>query len=134
MVFYLVGPIPGVVNGMSWKEPYIALLVALLWGVYGVIYFTMQQENRQVHCHHDRPHRRGRRLIAYCGLMWTRTTAAQGNAERRTLIAEEPGICPFRQSEFGIRHPPWAAVFAFPILVFHFPTRGFPANFPGSGV
>ena len=44
MVFYLVGPIPGVVNGMSWKEPYIALLVALLWGVYGVIYFTTRSK------------------------------------------------------------------------------------------
>jgi hypothetical protein len=24
---------------MSWKEPYIALGVAALWGVYGVVYF-----------------------------------------------------------------------------------------------
>jgi amino acid transporter len=39
MVFYLVGPIPGVVNGMSWKEPYIALGVAAVWGIYGAIYF-----------------------------------------------------------------------------------------------
>ena len=37
MVFYLVGPF--FVNGMSWKEPYVALIVAALWGVYGAIYF-----------------------------------------------------------------------------------------------
>jgi hypothetical protein len=24
---------------MSWKEPYIALGVAVLWGIYGLIYF-----------------------------------------------------------------------------------------------
>jgi hypothetical protein len=24
---------------MSWKEPYIALGVAALWGIYGLIYF-----------------------------------------------------------------------------------------------
>jgi amino acid transporter len=37
MVFYLVGPF--FVNGMSWKEPYVALAVAAVWGVYGAIYF-----------------------------------------------------------------------------------------------
>jgi amino acid transporter len=37
MVFYLVGPFT--VNGMSWKEPYIALGVAGLWGLYGLFYF-----------------------------------------------------------------------------------------------
>jgi basic amino acid/polyamine antiporter, APA family len=42
MIFYLVGPIPGwkySVAGMSWKEPYIALGVAALWGIYGAFYF-----------------------------------------------------------------------------------------------
>ena len=42
MVFYLVGPIPGwkySVAGMSWKEPYVALAVAALWGIYGAFYF-----------------------------------------------------------------------------------------------
>jgi amino acid transporter len=38
MIFYLVGPF--FVNGMSWKEPYVALGVAFIWGVYGVIYFV----------------------------------------------------------------------------------------------
>jgi amino acid transporter len=38
LVFYLVGPF--FVNGMSWKEPYVALGVAALWGIYGAIYFV----------------------------------------------------------------------------------------------
>ncbi len=37
MLFYLVGPF--LVSGMSWKEPYIALGVAAMWGVYGLVYF-----------------------------------------------------------------------------------------------
>ncbi|MDP9173242.1 MAG: APC family permease [Planctomycetota bacterium] len=37
MIFYLVGPFS--VAGMSVKEPYIALGVAALWGLYGLIYF-----------------------------------------------------------------------------------------------
>ena len=37
MLFYLIGPF--FVTGMSKKEPYIALGVAALWGIYGVIYF-----------------------------------------------------------------------------------------------
>jgi amino acid transporter len=37
MLFYLIGPF--MVSGMSWKEPYIALGVCALWGVYGAIYF-----------------------------------------------------------------------------------------------
>ncbi|HWX19336.1 MAG TPA: APC family permease [Candidatus Binatia bacterium] len=37
MLFYLVGPF--FVPGMSKKEPYIALLVAAAWGIYGLIYF-----------------------------------------------------------------------------------------------
>jgi amino acid transporter len=38
MLFYLVGPFS--VSGMSWKEPYIALGVAAVWGIYGLIYFN----------------------------------------------------------------------------------------------
>ncbi|MBU6401390.1 MAG: APC family permease [Verrucomicrobia bacterium] len=37
MLFYLIGPF--MVSGMSWKEPYIALLVAAVWGIYGLVYF-----------------------------------------------------------------------------------------------
>lgn len=37
MLFYLVGPFS--VSGMSWHEPYIALGVAFLWGLYGLWYF-----------------------------------------------------------------------------------------------
>ncbi|HMB95916.1 MAG TPA: hypothetical protein VKK61_07755, partial [Tepidisphaeraceae bacterium] len=39
MIFYLVGPF--FVNGMSWKEPYVALGVAFLWGLYGLFYFII---------------------------------------------------------------------------------------------
>jgi basic amino acid/polyamine antiporter, APA family len=37
MLFYLIGPF--MITGMSIKEPYLALGVALVWGVYGVWYF-----------------------------------------------------------------------------------------------
>lgn len=37
MLFYLIGPFT--VAGMSWKEPYIALGVCAVWGIYGAIYF-----------------------------------------------------------------------------------------------
>ncbi len=38
MLFYLVGPF--YVPGMSSKEPYIALGIVVLWGIYGFVYFT----------------------------------------------------------------------------------------------
>lgn len=38
MLFYLIGPF--MVSGMSWKEPYIALGVAAVWGIYGLVYFV----------------------------------------------------------------------------------------------
>jgi amino acid transporter len=38
MVFYLVGPF--FVPGMSVKEPYIALGVAAVWGIYGLFHFS----------------------------------------------------------------------------------------------
>ncbi len=37
MLFYLVGPFS--VDGMSWKESYIALGIAAVWGIYGLFYF-----------------------------------------------------------------------------------------------
>jgi len=37
MIFYIVGPFS--VAGMSWHEPFIALGVAAVWGIFGMIYF-----------------------------------------------------------------------------------------------
>jgi amino acid transporter len=42
MIFYLVGPFS--VAGMSWKESYIALAVAAIWGGYGVVYFLARSK------------------------------------------------------------------------------------------
>jgi amino acid transporter len=44
MLFYLIGPF--MVSGMSWKEPYIALGVCALWGIYGAIYFLKSSKAR----------------------------------------------------------------------------------------
>jgi basic amino acid/polyamine antiporter, APA family len=38
MLFYLIGPFS--VAGMSFKEPYIALAIAGVWGLYGAFYFV----------------------------------------------------------------------------------------------
>jgi APA family basic amino acid/polyamine antiporter len=38
MLFYLIGPFS--VAGMSWHEPYIALGIVALWGLYGLFYFV----------------------------------------------------------------------------------------------
>jgi APA family basic amino acid/polyamine antiporter len=38
MLFYLVGPF--MVSGMSPKEPFIALGICALWGIYGAVYFS----------------------------------------------------------------------------------------------
>jgi amino acid transporter len=42
MVFYLIGPF--FVSGMSPQEPYIALGVAAVWGIYGGIYFVSRSK------------------------------------------------------------------------------------------
>jgi amino acid transporter len=39
MLFYLIGPL-GLVEGMSWKEPYCALGIAAVWGIWGWLYFV----------------------------------------------------------------------------------------------
>jgi hypothetical protein len=44
MLFYLIGPFT--VSGMSWKEPYIALGVAAVWGIYGLVYFRSSSKKR----------------------------------------------------------------------------------------
>ncbi len=48
MLFYLIGPF--MVSGMSWKEPYIALAVVAVWGIYGALYFakTSKAQNKEV--------------------------------------------------------------------------------------
>jgi amino acid transporter len=47
MLFYLIAPLPlGAfsVAGMRWQEPYIALGIAAVWGIYGTIYFMMRSK------------------------------------------------------------------------------------------
>lgn len=44
MLFYIIGPF--VVSGMSWKEPFIALFVCAIWGVFGAIYFTRASKSK----------------------------------------------------------------------------------------
>ena len=44
MCFYLVGPF--LVPGMSKTEPFIALGVAAVWGIYGTIYFMGNSKKR----------------------------------------------------------------------------------------
>ena len=45
MLFYIVGP--KFVSGMSWKDPYIALAVAGVWGLWGLIYFMMGSKKKE---------------------------------------------------------------------------------------
>ncbi len=42
MLFYIIGPFS--VAGMSWKEPFIALGVAAIWGIWGAIYFVRRSK------------------------------------------------------------------------------------------
>lgn len=44
MLFYLIGPF--MVSGMSWKEPYIALGVCAVWGIYGAVYFLRSSKTK----------------------------------------------------------------------------------------
>jgi basic amino acid/polyamine antiporter, APA family len=44
MLFYLVGPFT--VSGMSVKEPYIALGICALWGIYGAYYFLRASKKK----------------------------------------------------------------------------------------
>jgi amino acid transporter len=44
MLFYLVGPFS--VAGMSWKEPYVALALAAIWGIYGAFYFYTSSKKK----------------------------------------------------------------------------------------
>jgi amino acid transporter len=44
MLFYLIGPFS--VAGMSWKEPYIALGIAVVWGLYGTWFFMSSSKRK----------------------------------------------------------------------------------------
>jgi basic amino acid/polyamine antiporter, APA family len=44
MLFYLIGPFA--VSGMSVKEPFIALGVCAVWGIYGAIYFKQNSAKK----------------------------------------------------------------------------------------
>jgi len=44
MLFYLVGPFT--VPGMSAKEPFFALGIVALWGIYGLMYFTRTSKSQ----------------------------------------------------------------------------------------
>jgi basic amino acid/polyamine antiporter, APA family len=44
MLFYLVGPFS--VAGMSWKEPYVALGVAAVWGLFGAFHFVTSSKKK----------------------------------------------------------------------------------------
>jgi amino acid transporter len=45
MLFYLIGPFS--VAGMSWKEPFIALGIAGVWGLYGAFHFTWGSKKKE---------------------------------------------------------------------------------------
>jgi basic amino acid/polyamine antiporter, APA family len=44
MLFYLIGPFS--VAGMSWKEPFVALGIAAVWALYGVIHFYTSSKKK----------------------------------------------------------------------------------------
>jgi len=43
-LFYLIAPFT--VAGMSWKESYVALGIALVWGLYGAAYFAFASKKK----------------------------------------------------------------------------------------
>lgn len=45
MLFYLVGPFS--IAGMSWKEPYVALGIAAVWGIYGAVHFFVSSKKKE---------------------------------------------------------------------------------------
>ena len=57
MLFYLIGPFS--VTGMSNMEPFVALGIAAVWGLYGAVYFMMPARRRAKRP--DRPNRPKRR-------------------------------------------------------------------------
>jgi APA family basic amino acid/polyamine antiporter len=45
MLFYIIGPF--MVAGMSWKEPFVALGIAAVWGIYGAFYFFSSSKKKE---------------------------------------------------------------------------------------
>jgi amino acid transporter len=43
MAFYVIGPIEGL---GSWKEPIIAVVLSVVWGIYGAIYFSRTSKRK----------------------------------------------------------------------------------------
>ncbi|HTT76109.1 MAG TPA: APC family permease [Candidatus Binataceae bacterium] len=43
LAFYIIGPLEGL---GSWKEPIFAVILSLVWGIYGAIYFTRNSRKR----------------------------------------------------------------------------------------
>ncbi len=54
MLFYLVGPFT--VSGMSWKEPFIALGVCAVWGLYGAYFFMRSSKSKGKSMFVDKDH------------------------------------------------------------------------------
>ena len=44
MLFYIIGPFS--VAGMSYKEPFVALGIAGVWGLYGAAYFVYASKSK----------------------------------------------------------------------------------------
>ncbi len=53
MLFYLIGPFS--VSGMSLKEPYIALFVCAIWGIYGAVYFFRASKTKAKPIYVEKP-------------------------------------------------------------------------------
>jgi len=43
LAFYVIGPLEGI---GSWKEPIIAVVLSVVWGIYGAIYFTRNSKKK----------------------------------------------------------------------------------------
>jgi basic amino acid/polyamine antiporter, APA family len=54
MLFYLIGPFS--VAGMSWKEPYVALGIAAVWGIYGAYHFYVSSKKKAKSVLVESPH------------------------------------------------------------------------------
>ncbi|MBV8641164.1 MAG: APC family permease, partial [Verrucomicrobia bacterium] len=54
MLFYLIGPFS--VAGMSWKEPYVALGIAAVWGGYGAFHFYISSKKKAKSVLVESPH------------------------------------------------------------------------------